>query len=68
MNINNRFNLGQIVYLITDVDQLERIVTAITVRGNITLSYELSCGTVSSWHYDFEMASEVDIKKQLSYG
>jgi hypothetical protein len=34
MNINNKFNLGEIVYLITDEDQKERMVTGIQVRPN----------------------------------
>lgn len=56
MNIDNRFELEQSVFLITDTDQLLRIVTAIQVSKN-SLIYRLACGTNESWHYDYEIAT-----------
>lgn len=64
MTITTPYDIGQIVYLITDNEQQDRIITAITVRSGGAI-YELSCGANCSTHYDFEMASEKDIKKML---
>jgi len=61
MKIETPFSIGEIVFLITDEYQVSRIITGITVRGNSSISYELSCGPNASWHYDFEMASEKNL-------
>lgn len=58
MVIDNKFDIGQIVYLKTDEDQLPRIITGLTIRGNNVLVYCLSSGTSESWHYDFEISEE----------
>lgn len=57
----NKYSLSQIVYLITDPDQLPRIITAYTVRQN-GLTYELSCGAGVSWHFDFEISKDKTIQ------
>jgi hypothetical protein len=61
MVIDTRYELGQTVYLTTDEDQSRRLITAITIRQSGIL-YELSCGTTTSSHYDFEMSDEVNIE------
>lgn len=63
---NNWHQIKDIVYLITDVEQLERIVTAIMIRVNHTVLFELSCGNSVSWHYEFEITKTKDIKKQYN--
>jgi hypothetical protein len=61
MVIDNKYDLGQIVYLKTDVDQLQRIVSAITQRqGGII--YELCQGEKTSSHYDFEITEDENIE------
>lgn len=62
MIITTRFYIGQTVYLVTDSDQIERIVTEILVRSN-ALQYYLMQATVGSWHYDFEISEERNIVK-----
>lgn len=61
MVIENKFNIGDNVYLKTDTEQLQRIVTAFKVCGINSLSYELSCGPNASWHYEFEISETEDI-------
>lgn len=56
MNLG-KFKLGETVYLITDNDQLPRLVTGYVVRPNL-ISYYLSCGTVETSHYDFEISHD----------
>ena len=56
MTINNAFELENLVFFITDSDQLPRIVTAIQISSN-GLLYRLACGTTESWHFSYEIAS-----------
>ena len=58
-----KYKIGDIVYLKTDLDQVERIVTGITIRPNNSFSYCLAFDTIETWHYDIEMSTEKDILK-----
>lgn len=58
--IDNKYEIGQIVYLKTDREQYPRIVTAIAQRQG-TVLYELSYGTSDAWHYDFEISVDKDV-------
>lgn len=57
MNINNKFELEEIVFLITDNDQQQRIITGIQVSKN-GLLYRLACATTDSWHFEFEFEKD----------
>lgn len=65
MLINNRYDLKQIVYLLTDTEQLARIVVGIKVCADGCILYELACGTQETWHYEAEMSLERDAVKAL---
>ena len=65
MIIDNKFNIGDTVYLRTDCDQNEMIVTGFSVTQN-SITYGLSFGTVESWHYDFEITLEKNVLKTSS--
>lgn len=65
MIIDNKFNIGDLVYLKTDNDQSQRMIVSISVRKR-DLLYELSFGSVSSWHYEFEITEEKDVLKSTS--
>ena len=58
MVIDNKYEIGDIVYLTTDPDQAKRVVTSIHIRPNEQITYELSCGSHASDHYDFEISDE----------
>jgi hypothetical protein len=56
------FDHGQKVYLVTDPEQLERVVGDIRlVPGGVAIYY-LKCGTEESEHYEFEIS---DTKKVI---
>jgi hypothetical protein len=57
MDIQNNFDIGQIVYLKHDVDQKPRMVTEIRIRKHF-VAYELQCATEYSVHEEFEMSLE----------
>ena len=61
MVIDNKFNIGDSVYLKTDREQYERIITGMCLRVNGIVSYEVASGTLSTWHYEFELSNEKDI-------
>lgn len=60
MVIDNKFEISAIVFLKTDTDQYERIITRICAGIN-GITYELAHGTITSWHYDFEISEEKNI-------
>lgn len=60
MIINNKFNLGQVVYLRTDIEQQARIVTLLEISPGGTIIYGLTCGTQDSKHFDIEITEERD--------
>ncbi|MBU6231328.1 hypothetical protein KGP36_01565 [Patescibacteria group bacterium] len=61
MIIENEYDIGDTVYLKTDIEQYARLVTAITIRTGDNIMYEVSCGSTSSNHYGFEMARERNV-------
>jgi len=65
MVINAKFKIGEDAYLCTDIEQLRRIVTGITIREGC-ISYALGYGAGESWHYAFEITAERDIVKATS--
>ena len=60
MVIDNKYNIGQLVYLETDVDQKQRVVVGLIITKN-EIRYELSCGIESTWHYTFEISLEINV-------
>ena len=64
MQINNKFKLGEIVYLITDIEQNERMVTGIQVRP-IGLIYLLQHLVTETFHYEIEITNEIDTLKKV---
>lgn len=65
MTITTTYSNGQIVYLLTDREQQERIITCIQIAPGNSVSYQLSCGSQSSWHYECEIVSNQDVLKAL---
>ncbi len=65
MEIDNKFSLGQPVFLVQDPVQEERMVTAIQVNAN-GLLYRTSIQTTESWHYAMELSASVDIVKRTN--
>jgi len=57
MKIETKYSIGQVVFLATDTDQKERLITGITIRPNSVI-YILACGIDESTHYDIEFALE----------
>ncbi len=61
MVIDNKYEIGDIVYLITDKEQEQRMVSSIVVYKAGELVYKLVCGTTYSEHYDFELSDTKNI-------
>lgn len=65
MVIENKFEIGDFVYLRSDPEQRQRLVVQIAVGGSGNIRYCVSLGTVETWHYDMEMTTEKDEVKSL---
>lgn len=65
MVFENKYEFGQIVYLKTDCDQVQRIVTKFEVEPN-GLLYQLSQGKDCSWHYEFEISETQNVALKTS--
>lgn len=61
ITINNQFELGQIVYLKTDPEQLQRMVVGITVNPGNSLFYRVAFEEDASSHYEIELSADKDI-------
>ncbi|MDO6389016.1 hypothetical protein Q4E40_02670 [Pontibacter sp. BT731] len=57
MRFESTHGLGDLVYLATDPDQSQRMVTAVKFGGSSML-YTVSCGTQDSEHYEYELTTE----------
>jgi hypothetical protein len=66
MHINNQFELGEIIYLKTEVEQLPRIIIGIQICADGGLIYKCSQGTEVDWHYEIEMSDTLDILLKTS--
>lgn len=64
--INNNFDLGEIVYIKTDPEQLPRIITAIMQRVDGGMSYQLSQGEIYSFQYEVEISREKNMELMTS--
>lgn len=58
MLYESKYEIGQFVYLRTDKDQQERLVTGIIFRPN-GVQYDLSPG--ASWYYELEISEEKNV-------
>lgn len=63
--IESDYDLGDIVFLKTDSEQKERIVTAIQKTPN-GIMYRLAQSTTDTWHYALEFTKEKDILKSMA--
>ena len=63
MRIENEFNISDFVYLKTDPDQQERIITGINVRPGGRIIYAVTLGHEETCHYGFELSHEKDMLK-----
>jgi len=66
MIIDNKFELGQKVYLVTDKEQLTRIVNGIQVCSAGSIIYRVACGTVEFWASDYEISTEKNIEQLVN--
>ncbi len=61
MIIENKYEIGEMVFIVTDREQLPRQVTAIKITPG-TILYQLACGTMVSDHYEVELSTEKNLE------
>tara|TARA_R110000803_G_scaffold82131_1_gene148194 strand:- start:280 stop:480 length:201 start_codon:yes stop_codon:yes gene_type:complete len=60
LELTIEYTIGQIVYLITDPDGLDRIVVAVLIEEG-SVRYKTMLGAFDSWHNGFEIAPSLNI-------
>jgi hypothetical protein len=65
MTLSCEYKFGQIVYLITDPEQLERMITAVQFQDK-TVMYQLRQGAAETWHFEIEISETQDQNKLLN--
>lgn len=60
MVIENKFEVGDIVYLKTDTEQCDRLVTGLIIRP-IGILYYLSLGPSETLHYEMEITDDKNV-------
>jgi hypothetical protein len=56
---------NQIVYLVTDPEQKERIVTGVKFESGGSIIYFLGCAAEESYHQRGELSTQKDLNKLL---
>lgn len=62
----NKYKLGEIVYLITDTEQLYRMVTGVKFALDGGVIYYLTSGTTETMHYEKEITRTRNIELALN--
>ena len=60
MVIDNKFDIGDFVYLITDIQREKRIVTELVISKSSIL-YTLASGGYNTEHYDFKITDDINV-------
>lgn len=60
------YNIGQVVYMVTDKDQSERILTRIQLSPDGGVLYCLNMGATETWCFGIEISEKRDIIKYMS--
>lgn len=58
------FKIGDIVFLITDPEQMPRMITRITQQP-LDRTYCLNLGVTETWHYAIEMSHDLNEATRL---
>jgi len=60
MTIDVKYKIGDVVFLKTDVEQRPRMIYGYVVYAT-SLLYKLTQADITSEHYEFEIASEINM-------
>jgi hypothetical protein len=66
MKIDNKYHVGQLVFLIHDPLQYDRMVKHILIGEKNVISYMLACGEDVTEHSEMEIHDECDVEKRNS--
>lgn len=66
MKINNKYHLEQKVYLVTDVEQLPRVVVKVSQSIGNAISYTVHCCEIVSEHFECELSDEKNVIGDVS--
>jgi len=58
ITINNKYQIGEIVWLKTDREQLQRLIIGVEIYPDKSYMYKLGCGQEAGYHFELEIARE----------
>jgi hypothetical protein len=58
MTVETKYNIGSIVYLKTDIEQLPHIITSIHILSKNLHAYGLNQGSIPSDHMEYELTED----------
>lgn len=65
MVLDTKFDISQTVYLLTDIEQVPRMVYGYEITQGCIL-YMLCVGVTTSKHFDFEISESKDVLKSVT--
>ena len=65
MKINNKYNIGDIVYIRTDIKQIPNIVIAITIYSDAYHTYKINSMDTCSDYRDYEISDEKNLALKI---
>jgi hypothetical protein len=63
--IETPYNFGDVVFIKTDEEQKERMITEICVKSPSLLVFQLTHGVTCSWHYEYEFETEINVATKI---
>lgn len=68
MTIETKFNISDMVIVKHDNEKAKRQITGISIRGEHgqTPSYNVMCGSVDSWHFEYELERNDNCNKTIA--
>lgn len=65
ITVDNKFDVKQVVYVKTDIDQRPNIVTAIHIYDQ-SITYQCSCGSATNDYCDYELSETINVLATLT--
>ncbi len=62
MVISTVYDIGQQVYLKTDIDQSKYMILHIMIESGHLVKYFLVSGRYGEWHYEMEISGEINLE------
>lgn len=66
LRIKIKFDIGDWVYCVTDINQIPMMVVGLVIRPNNLVIYQVSLNGAEVPYYDFELTGDKNVLKSLN--